>query len=49
MYIIIYIYIYIYNYIHNKTSTRYKAIIHFWRLSIANQDKNTIDKNTCEL
>ena len=32
----------------NKTSTRYKAIIQFWRLSIANQGKSNIDKNTCE-
>ena len=32
----------------NKTSTRYKAIILFWRLSIANQGKTNIDKNTCE-
>ena len=32
----------------NKTSTRYKAIIQFWRLSIANQGKSNIDKNMCE-
>ena len=32
----------------NNTSTRYKAIIQFWRLSIANQGKSNIDKNTCE-
>ena len=32
----------------NNTSARYKAIIQFWRLSIANQGKNNIDKNTCE-
>ena len=32
----------------NKTSTRYKAIIKFWRLSIAIQGKSNIDKNTCE-
>ena len=32
----------------NHTSTRYKAIIQFWRLSIANQGKTNIDKNTCE-
>ena len=32
----------------NKTSTRYKAIILFWTLSIANQGKTNIDKNTCE-
>ena len=32
----------------NKTSTRYKAIIEFWRHSIANQGKSNIDKNTCE-
>ena len=30
----------------NKTSTRYKAIIQFWRLSIANQGKSNIDKKT---
>ena len=30
------------------TSTRYKAIIQFWGLSIANQGKSNIDKNTCE-
>ena len=28
----------------NKTSTRYKAIIQFWRLSIANQGDSNIDK-----
>ena len=28
----------------NKTSTRYKAIIQFWRLSIVNQGKSNIDK-----
>ena len=32
----------------NKTSTHYKAIIQFWRLSMANQGKCHIDKNTCE-
>ena len=32
----------------NKTSTCYKAIVQFWRLSIANQGKSNIDKNTCE-
>ena len=32
----------------NHTSTHYKAIIPFWRLSIANQGKSNIDKNTCE-
>ena len=32
----------------NKTSTCYKAIILFWTLSIANQGKTNIDKNTCE-
>ena len=32
----------------NKTSTCYKAIIQFWRLSIANQGKSNIDKNTCK-
>ena len=32
----------------NKTSTRYKAIIQFWRYSIANRSKNNIDKNTCK-
>ena len=32
----------------NKTSTRYKAIIQFWRLSIANQGESNIIKNTCE-
>ena len=32
----------------NNTSTRYKAIIKFWRLSIANQGKSNIDKNMCE-
>ena len=32
----------------NKTSTRYKAIIQFWKHSIANQGKSNIDKNTCE-
>ena len=33
----------------NNTSTCYKAIIQFWRLSIANQGKSNIDKkNTCE-
>ena len=32
----------------NKTSTRYKVIIQFWRLSIANQGKSNIDKNMCE-
>ena len=33
----------------NKTSTCYKAIIQFWRYSIANQGKSNIDKNTCKL
>ena len=33
----------------NHTSSRYKAIIPFWRLSIANQGKTNIDKNTFEL
>ena len=33
----------------NNTSTHYKAIIQFWRLSIANQGKSNIDKNTYEL
>ena len=28
----------------NHTSSRYKAIILFWRLSIANQGKTNIDK-----
>ena len=28
----------------NKTSTRYKAIIQFWRLSLANQGDRNIDK-----
>ena len=28
----------------NKISTRYKAIIQFWRLSIANQGESNIDK-----
>ena len=34
----------------NNASTRYKAIIQFWRLStrIANQDKSNINKNTCK-
>ena len=32
----------------NKTSTCYKAIIHFWRHSIANHGKNNIDKNMCK-
>ena len=32
----------------NHTSSRYKAIILFWKLSIANQGKTNIDKNTCE-
>ena len=32
----------------NKTSTRYKAIIQFLRLSIANQGKSNIDENTCK-
>ena len=32
----------------NKTSTHYKAIIQFWRHSIANHDKSIIDKNTCK-
>ena len=36
----------------NNTSTRYKAIIQFWRLSthihVANQDKCNINKNTCK-
>ena len=32
----------------NHTSSRYKEIILFWRLSIANQGKTNIDKNTCE-
>ena len=31
----------------SKTST-YKAIIQFWRHSIANQGKSNIDKNTCK-
>ena len=31
----------------NKTSTHYKAIIQFWWLSITNQGKSSIDKNTC--
>ena len=31
-----------------KTSTRYKAIIQFCRLSIAIQGKSNIDKNTCK-
>ena len=32
----------------NNTSTHYKAIIQFWWLSIANQGKNNINKNTCK-
>ena len=32
----------------NKTSTRYKAIIQFWRHSIPIQGKSSIDKDTCE-
>ena len=32
----------------NKTSTHYKAIIQFWRLSIANQGKSNIDKKMCK-
>ena len=28
----------------NKTSTRYKAIIQFWRLSITHQGESNIDK-----
>ena len=32
----------------NNTSTHYQVIIQFWRLSIANQSKSNIDKNTCE-
>ena len=32
----------------NKTSTRYKAIIQFWKHSIASQGKSNIDKNTCK-
>ena len=32
----------------NETSTHYKAIIQFWRHSIANKGKSNIDKNTCE-
>ena len=33
----------------NKTSTRYKAIIQFWRHSIANQGKGNIDKTRANL
>ena len=33
---------------HKKNSTCYKAIIQFGRLSIANQGKSNIDKNTCK-
>ena len=32
----------------NKTSTCYKAIIQFWRLSIANHGENNIDKKLLE-
>ena len=32
----------------NHTSSRYKATILLWRLSIANQSKANIDKNMCE-
>ena len=32
----------------NNTSTRYKARVQFWRLSITNQGESNIDKNTRE-
>ena len=33
----------------NKTSTCYKVIDQFWRLSIVNQGKTNIDKNASEV
>ena len=32
----------------NKTSTRFKAIIQFWRHSVDNQGKSNIDKKMCK-